>query len=289
MALVGLRFGGTRLAVDARLRLGRLPVHAVRLELEHERRDLPPLFLIWGFWLVTSPRGPRRAAVALAGWTKFAPLLVAPLWAVVSRAARRADARCFVAGFLAATLAAFSILLLEPSPLHAARVFWDRTLGWQIGRDSPFSIWDWRQYHAGPPRPAPAPARARGRCSSRGAVASCFVPRRKSPLQLAALTAALLLGFELVLTHWFYLYLPWFFPFAAFAVLAPVAEPSGPACDSPLNVLAKSWSASNDAAAARLRRRRRLPRLPDRPPLGLLPAQPDPRHRRVPPLRRRDR
>jgi hypothetical protein len=52
-----------------------------------------------------------------------------------------------------------------------------------------------------------------------------FVPRRKSPLQLAALTAALLLGFELVLTHWFYLYLPWFFPFAAFAVLAPAAEP----------------------------------------------------------------
>ena len=58
-----------------------------------------------------------------------------------------------------------------------------------------------------------------------GAIAAYFVPRRKSPLQLAALTAALLLGFELVLTHWFYLYLPWFFPFAAFAVLAPAAEP----------------------------------------------------------------
>jgi TRAP-type C4-dicarboxylate transport system permease small subunit len=28
-----------------------------------------------------------------------------------------------------------------------------------------------------------------------------------------------------VLTHWFYLYLPWFFPFAAFAVLAPAVEP----------------------------------------------------------------
>jgi hypothetical protein len=57
------------------------------------------------------------------------------------------------------------------------------------------------------------------------ALALYFVPRRKSPLQLAALTAAVLLGFELVLTHWFYLYLPWFFPFAAFAVLAPAAEP----------------------------------------------------------------
>ncbi len=43
------------------------------------------------------------------------------------------------------------------------------------------------------------------------------MPRRRSPLQLAALTAALLIGFELVLTHWFYLYIPWFFPFVAFA------------------------------------------------------------------------
>ena len=32
-----------------------------------------------------------------------------------------------------------------------------------------------------------------------------------------------LIGFELVLTHWFYLYIPWFFPFVAFAVLVPVA------------------------------------------------------------------
>ena len=45
------------------------------------------------------------------------------------------------------------------------------------------------------------------------------MPRRKSILQLAALTAAVLIGFELVLTHWFYLYIPWFFPFVAFALL----------------------------------------------------------------------
>jgi CHASE2 domain-containing sensor protein len=53
-----------------------------------------------------------------------------------------------------------------------------------------------------------------------GAVLVAFVPRRRSPLQLAALTAAVLIGFELVLTHWFYLYIPWFFPFVAFALLA---------------------------------------------------------------------
>jgi hypothetical protein len=53
-----------------------------------------------------------------------------------------------------------------------------------------------------------------------GAIAAAFVPARKTPLQLAALTGALLLGFEIVLTHWFYLYIPWFFPFVAVAVIA---------------------------------------------------------------------
>jgi hypothetical protein len=47
---------------------------------------------------------------------------------------------------------------------------------------------------------------------------------------MAALTAVLLVGFELVLTHWSYLYLPWFFPFVAMALVgqlpgAPKPEP----------------------------------------------------------------
>jgi hypothetical protein len=52
---------------------------------------------------------------------------------------------------------------------------------------------------------------------------AAFFPRRKSPLQLAALTAALLAGFELVLTYWLYTYIPWFYGFAAIALLAPAA------------------------------------------------------------------
>ena len=50
---------------------------------------------------------------------------------------------------------------------------------------------------------------------------AAMVPRRKGPLELAALTAALLIGFELVLTHWFYLYIPWFLPFVALALFLP--------------------------------------------------------------------
>ena len=58
-----------------------------------------------------------------------------------------------------------------------------------------------------------------------GAVAAAFFPRRKSPLQLAALTAALLAGFELVLTYWLYTYIPWFYPFAAIALGATGSAP----------------------------------------------------------------
>ena len=47
------------------------------------------------------------------------------------------------------------------------------------------------------------------------------VPRRLDAVRLAALTAALLIGFQLVLTHWSYLYIPWFAPFTLIALCAP--------------------------------------------------------------------
>src|SRR5207302_2627714 len=54
-----------------------------------------------------------------------------------------------------------------------------------------------------------------------GAFAVAIRPRRKSPLQLVAFTAVLLAGFEMVQTYWLYTYIPWFFPFAAIALLVP--------------------------------------------------------------------
>ena len=145
----------------------------------------------------------------------------------VSRAPRSGRPRSSALAFAAATLAAFWVLLLEPDPLGAVRTVWDRTIGHQLGRESPFSLWDWRQYHAGLPD-LHVVQRALQVLLIVGAVALAFVPRRKSPLQLAALTAALLIGFEIVLTHWFYLYVAWFFPFVAFAILAPKRPRAAP-------------------------------------------------------------
>ncbi|HST26405.1 MAG TPA: hypothetical protein VLJ76_10465, partial [Gaiellaceae bacterium] len=148
-----------------------------------------------------------------------------PLWASYPDAlGRPREKALFVGGFALATLVAFSVLFLEPNPLHAAHVFYTRTFTFQLGRESPFSLWDWRQYHAGLPDLHVLQHVLQGLLIA-AAVVLPFWPRRKTPLQLAALSAALLLGFEVVLTHWFYAYIVWFFPLFAFAAFSPAAEP----------------------------------------------------------------
>ena len=217
LALVGRRFGGNRLAATLAFAWAAFPF-TLYVANSNTNDAIMPAFLIWGFWLASSPWA-RGAAVALAGWTKFAALLLAPLWLTYPEA-RRAPSGRFVAAFALTTAAAFALLLLEPEPLHAARVFAERTLGFQLDRESPFSIWGWGQYHAAGVPDLHRVQQVLQVLLVAGAMLVAFVPRHRSPLRLAALTAALLIGFELVLTHWFYLYIPWFFPFVAFAVLA---------------------------------------------------------------------
>ena len=148
---------------------------------------------------------------------------------------------------------AFSILLLEPSLWDAAAAFWDRTIGFQAGRDSPFSIWGWGQYHArGIPdlgflQPVVVVL------AVALAVRVAVVPRRKSPLQLAALTAAVLVAFQLTLTHWFYLYLPWVVPFVFLWLLLPEPDDqeTGTRSDSIEDALPVSASHSMTAPSIR--------------------------------------
>jgi len=214
--LVGLRFGGGRLAAVLGFAWAAYPFTQY-VSSSNTNDALMPCFLVWGFWLVSRPAA-RGVFAALSGWTKFASLLVAPLWLTYPG---RRPSRRFALGFAAATLAAFSVLLLEPNPLHEAHVFWTRTVGFQIGRDAPWSLWDWRQYHARGLPDLHVLQHVLQALLLVGAVVAAFFPRRKSPLQLAALTAALLAGFELVVTYWLYTYIPWFYPFAALALLAP--------------------------------------------------------------------
>jgi hypothetical protein len=226
LVLVGLRFGGRRLAVLLAFGWAAYPFTAYTLNANTNDAIMPVLLLV-GFWLVTSDWA-RGSFVALAGWTKFGALLATPVWATYPTYELRRLLR-FAVGFGIATLLAFSILLLEPSLWDAMRTFWDRTIGFQSGRDSPFSIWGWGQYHA---RGIPdlgflQPVAAF--CAAVLAAALAFVPRRKGPVELAALTAALLVASQLTLTHWFYLYLPWVAPFVLLWLLLPTEDDQGTA------------------------------------------------------------
>ena len=83
------------------------------------------------------------------------------------------------------------------------RTFFDRTLGFQASRGSPFSIWGLRGWTT-----AQTIVQIAGVLL---AVAVAFLPRRRDIIGLAALSAAVMIGLQLGITHWFYLYIVWFY------------------------------------------------------------------------------
>lgn len=157
----------------------------------------------------------RGVTLALATWAKFAPLVLAPMLLTLDgRQPRKLAA--YAGGFAAVTVAAMLWPALDPG-LHT---FYERTIAAQAGRSSPFSIWgqveslEWLRV---------AILAGTGAL----ALALAFVPRKKSLLQVAALSAALIIGVQLTLHHWFYLYIVWFFPLmlVALALLERTEEP----------------------------------------------------------------
>jgi hypothetical protein len=218
LGLVGLRLGGPRLGATFGFAWAAWPFSQY-VSNSNTNDAIQPALLVWGFYFASSPRA-RGVLAALASWTKFAPLLLLPLWSGYPEARRVRPRVVFLVAFLVTTLLVFIPLFFEQSPWHAAGTFFHRTFGYQFGRDSPFSLWDWQQYHASGLPDLHLIQQVLEGLLVAGAAALFWWPRHRSPLRLAAFTSVLLIGFELVLTHWFYLYLPWFFPFAAIALLA---------------------------------------------------------------------
>ncbi len=154
----------------------------------------------------------RGALTALAGLTKFAPLALGPLLLTHrSEGERRRPAAMalFVGAFAVVAALAFVPVLAGGGSLRA---FWDATLGFQLERGSPFSVWG--QWDLGTAQKV-----VQGGAVLL-AVGLAFVPRRRDAVGLAALCAAILIALQLGVTHWFYLYIAWFFPLVMLAVLA---------------------------------------------------------------------
>jgi len=154
-------------------------------------------------------------AVGLGAAAKFAPLVLAPLFA------RRAPLV-----FGAALVLTLAVTVLPFVPDGGLRELYDRTLGYQAGRGSPFSVWgqvdslDWLQ--------TVVKAGAVGL-----ALAVAFLPRRPDERQIAALGAAVLIALQLAVTHWFYLYVVWFVPFVLVAMFGAYRERVPEAAEPP--------------------------------------------------------
>ena len=209
--LLGRRIGGTGARHHRRVRVGGVPVHALRAEHERERqpRDAAHRRRAARREQPGRARGgdrPRRAGEVRARGARAGAGDVRAGRAGRG-ASRRAGWRCSPPSSRAV---AGAILWLAVDDLG---LMWERTVAFQADRDAPFSIWGLYELDL-------AQSIARGAAVIL-ALALAVVPRRQDLAGLAALCAAVLIASQLSTTYWFYLYLVWFFPLVMLAVLAP--------------------------------------------------------------------
>ena len=163
---------------------------------------------------LASPPG-RGALAALSGLTKFGTLALVPLFAAGTGDRRPRTVAVFAIAFLAAAAVVTVPLLPDGGP----RELYDRSIGYQASRGSPFSLWG--------QAPSLEPLQTLTKVFAVGlAVAVFFVPRRRSPAQVAALAAAVLIAVQVTANHWFYPYAVWFAPLVLAAVFSPRGAPA---------------------------------------------------------------
>jgi hypothetical protein len=168
---------------------------------------------------VASRPAARGAVTALAGFTKFGSLGLVPLMA--THGARRGTwlrtIVLFTLGFAAVSALVWAPVLLRGESL---RFVYDRTIGFQAGRIAPLSIWGLHDLRG--------PEQVWQVGSILFALAAGLIPRRRDVIGLAAMAAAVVIALQIGLSYWFYLYLVWFFPFAALALFGRfrVADPA---------------------------------------------------------------
>jgi hypothetical protein len=208
---------GRRLAAILGFGWAAYPYAAYTLE-SNSNDTLVALFLVAVMLALARP-AVRGVAAALATLTKFVPGILLPMLATYDADPLRKHIRRPLIFSVAAAATAFVVLAQTIFGVGLGEMY-DRTVAYQAGRDSPFSVWGQVSW-LDPLRLAILGA------TVLGAIALAFRPRRKTPVQVAAFSAALLIGLQLTAQHWFYLYIVWFFPLflVGLAAVRPEREP----------------------------------------------------------------
>jgi hypothetical protein len=265
--LLGLRIRGPTLGVALAYAWVAYPFTLFALE-SNSNDTLVAVFILAALLVANSPPA-RGVFAALAGLTKFAPLALVPVLAthglftpsgtstptpvadgsggsyvgaghghVLNRRQRaRRRARALTAFFFAFVLTAaiVSIPAITHDSLHT---IYERTIEYQANRGSPFSVWGLYGGLHGVQTGVQVAAVAL-------ALALAVLPRRPDVVGLAAACAAIVIATQLGVEHWFYLYIPWFFPLVMIALLGvhPNPPPRPPPAGGLYTPATPSWEA----------------------------------------------
>jgi hypothetical protein len=212
---IRIRPGPRGLSLAATLAFGWAAYPYTAFALESNSNDsLVAVLLVATLVLLARPIG-RGVTLALATFAKFVPAVLGPM--LLTYETRRRSVLLFAAAFAATS----ALVMLWPALDPGLGTFYDRTIGFQQGRDSPFSIWgqvsgiEWLRT-------------ALTAATAALSLLLAFRPRRKSIVQVAALGAALIIAVQLTLQHWFYLYIVWFYPLLLVALALVSAKTSAP-------------------------------------------------------------
>jgi hypothetical protein len=150
------------------------------------------------------------------GWAvaaKFAPLALAGLFCFSTDRVRRPRTLVLFGAALSATIGVIVWAFLPPQGFS---LFWSHTIGFQLSRHSFMGIWD---QHPG--------LDSLHTALEAGVVALAagllVWPRRRELYQVTALAGLLIVGLELTMRSWSYLYADWYMPAALVAILAAPA------------------------------------------------------------------
>jgi hypothetical protein len=156
----------------------------------------------------------RGAMAALAGFTKFAPFILAPLLlrGTGSHPPTRRRPRSIAIAAVAFAATVF-VCMLPVLLAHDLHYFWRDSIEYQADRSSPFSIWGlWGglgiEQHL-----------LQGAVVAAG-VGVYFLPARLTLVQVAAIAGALLIALQLTVTYRLYPYHVWFVPMVLVAIFA---------------------------------------------------------------------
>jgi hypothetical protein len=219
--LLGMRIRGPTLGVALAYAWVSYPF--TLFALESNSNDTLVAVLILAALLAAGSAPVRGAFAALAGLAKIAPLALAPVLATHGLRGRPSRGRALALGLFTLAFALTAVAVGIPALTHnSLHQIYERTIAYQTNRGSPFSVWG--LYRGSAVRGIETGVEV---AAVALALALAVIPRRDDLLGLAAACAAIAIAVQLGVEHWFYLYIPWFFPLVMIALVG-VRAPARP-------------------------------------------------------------